>query len=98
MDEYSHEVWADGFPDLVGHPEQYVLCVGKIGFDVISGVIPGGAPGLVIRLDLPDGRAALAGLELLGMVDGLLEALDQQGLRVTIGLADRRVEVEQSHN
>jgi len=86
-DAASTNAWAEGFPDLSGHPERYVLCEGRVGFCVVDGVAKDGGPGVVIRLKLPDGRAALAGMDLLQLIDGSLEGADQCGYRPILGLA-----------
>ncbi|HEY5985042.1 MAG TPA: hypothetical protein VIV12_01480 [Streptosporangiaceae bacterium] len=94
----STDEWARGFPDLVGQPDRYVLCEGRAGFDVVMGVTEDGGPGVVIRLSLPDGRAALAGFNLLGVIDSMLEAADWSGLRVVLGLAKRHQAPDPSSN
>ena len=88
-DKTSQHAWAEGFPDLAGRPGRYVLCEGKVGFAIVTAITPNGDLGLVIRMELPDGRAALAGLDLLGTIDRLFQAADDGGLRIVLGLAER---------
>lgn len=85
MEELSAAMWLEGFEDLEAHPERAVLCVGEVSFCVTPGACPDGSPGLAIRLTLPDGRAAVAGLKLMGMLESLLSEATACGWAVVAG-------------
>ncbi len=78
--------WELGFPELVGHPERYVECQADVALDVTADVTAVGGPGVVIGLQLPDGRMALAGVDLLGLFGDLLVGAFQCGLFPVISL------------
>ncbi len=78
--------WELGFPELVGHPERYVECQAHVALDVTAGVTAVGGPSVVIGLQLPDGRMALAGVDLVGLIGDLMAGAAQCGLFPVIAL------------
>jgi hypothetical protein len=79
MPDTDYIGWFEHFDDLADHPELWVPCPGAIDFLVVEHVTPNGAPGLLVRLTLPDGRAAVAGTDLMGTLDGLITGAAAMG-------------------
>lgn len=74
MSYATPEHMAAVFPDLDGRPERYIGTADGFMTAIVPGVVADGTPGLIVRLDLPDGRAVLAGTPLLELLTLLNEA------------------------
>lgn len=81
MSNTTPEHMASVFPDLDGHPERYVGTADGFSTAVVPGVAEDGTPGLIVRLDLPDGRAALAATQLMTLLTDLNEAAVMLGFQ-----------------
>ncbi len=79
MADTDYSGWFNHFDDLRGRPELWVPCPGGVDLLVVAEVKPNGEPGLLLRLPLPDGRAAVSGIDLMGTLDGLVDAAAEVG-------------------
>lgn len=87
MVDESFKRWAIGFDDLQDKLDEVIYVQENVGFDAVDIGPPPNRPGLVIRFNLPDGRVALAGMDLLEAVTMLNGQAAELGYHL-IGMID----------